>query len=217
MLTTAFAACGGGGDEAAQGTESAPVSASESVETTADIPSTSAATTSTTTTAPTTTNAPTTTIDPAEALAAEVEADFRRARELELFASMDPTDQEAVDAALDARIGPDREALADYFEELIDRGRAIRPNPQVDGSSTIESPAGLVLADSGVAELQECEIDPWILVEVAGAPDGSDAIVDDGVYAYRRIVILRMTDAGWAIEGARILGQWVGATECPES
>jgi len=218
VLTAALAACGGGGDEAAPATESVSVTAPDAVETTG-VPTTSASTTTTTsppTAEPTTTRAPTTTIDPAEVFAAEVEADFRRARELELLASMDPTDEEAVDAALDARIGPDREALADYFEELLSHGRAIRPNPLVVGSTTIESPAGLVLEDSGVVELQECEVDPWILVEVTGAPDGSDAIVDDGVYAYRRVVILRMTDDGWRIEGARILGQWSGATECPE-
>ena len=39
-----------------------------------------------------------------------------------------------------------------------------------------------------VAELQICEVDSWILVEVGAGPNGTDAIVNPDVIAYRSTV-----------------------------
>jgi hypothetical protein len=214
VLTTAFAACGGGGDEAAQGTESAPVAASEAVETTADVPSTSAATTSTTTTAPTTTNAPTTTIDPAEALAAEVEADFREGWRLLRLAQQDPTDSEAAADALRYFSNSSAVAVMESLESY-QRGRVrILEDPLVDPAVVIEIPA-TQLEGVDTVRIQACVADPWILVESGGAPDGSDAIVDDTIYAYRNRVVLTRVDGIWTSSDSVELAQWSGRADCP--
>ncbi len=71
---------------------------------TSTVPATTEAPTTTTSTPPTT-QAPTTTIDPAVALAAEVEADLLEADRLANEALQDPFNDEKEQAALDRRTG----------------------------------------------------------------------------------------------------------------
>jgi len=215
-MAVAVAACGGDDGNDDEAVTPAPTEATTTVVTTppaTDPPPTEVETTTTET--PTTTATPATTIDPEQALAAEVERDFRRARRLELEASMDPTNKRAVKRAVATRTGPAEEAIAAYFQGLVDSRYAIRESVVADASTTVEVPAARVGEGIDVVELQECEIDPWVVVEVGAAPDGSDAIVDDATYAHRRLVILRMVDSSWKVEGTRSLGEWVGVEECP--
>ena len=217
MLTAALAACGGGGDEAAPATESVPVTAPDSVETTG-VPTTSASTTTTTsppTAEPTTTRAPTTTIDPAEALAAEVEADFLEAERLRIDALMTPTDPSTRDMAVTRRLGLNRQLLEDTLDELESNGLAIRENSQVTAEQVIERV--FVVPGADTAELVRCEVDPWLVVEVGAAPDGTDAIVNDDVLVYRNRVRLLHEDGLWKISEGVQLDVWVGVTECPDS
>ena len=44
---------------------------------------------------------------------------------------------------------------------------------------------------SDVAEVQICEVNSWILVEVGAGPNGTDAIVNPDVIASRSTVFLR--------------------------
>ncbi len=82
------------------------------VETTSPPPATDPPATDPPSTDPGTTIAATTTVDPAAALAAEVEADFLEADRLGREASMDPFDPEKEAAALDRRLGVIRDNLA---------------------------------------------------------------------------------------------------------
>jgi hypothetical protein len=171
----------------------------------------------TTTSAPTTTQAPTTTIDPAETVAAEVEADLLEAYQLANQALQDPGDEQKEMAALDRRTGFARDDLEQKLADYRASNRAIRPNPLTEASMTVEVPAVLVLAGGDVAEVQTCEVDPWIVVEVGAGPDGSDAIVEPSLYSYRSTVLLRLVDGVWRIEGGTEIASWEGSTECPVS
>jgi hypothetical protein len=181
------------------------------------VPATVAPTTAapTTTSAPTTTQAPTTTIDPAVALAAEVEADFREADRLGREASMDPFDAEKEAAALDRRLGVIAETFASKLADWRDKNYALRENPDVPASITVEIPATLVLEGGDVAEMQICEVDSWVVVEVGAGPNGTEAIVNDEVVSYRTTIFMREGDGIWRIEGGNETARWEGAAECP--
>ena len=166
-------------------------------------------------TAPATTVAPTTTLDPATALAAEVEADFLEADRLGREASMDPFDAAKEAAALDRRLGVIRENFKAKLADWRLRDYALRVNPSVPASVTVEIPAALVIEGGDVAELQICEVNSWVLVEVGAGPNGEDAVVDPDVSASRSTIFMRRMDGTWKVEGGDQITRWDGATECP--
>jgi hypothetical protein len=169
----------------------------------------------TTTSAAPTTEVPTTTIDPTAALATQVETDFREADRLGREASMDPFNAEKEAAALDRRLGAIAENLAAKLAEWRELNYALRENPGVPASITVEVPAALVLEGGDVAEMQICEVNPWLVVELGAGPDGSEAVVNAEVSASRAMVFMRLVDGTWFFEGANQIAVWEGATECP--
>ena len=148
------------------------------VETTSPPPATDPPTSDAPSTDPGTTITPSTTVDPAAALAAEVEADFLEADRLGREASMDPFDPEKEAAALDRRLGVIRDNLAATLADYRANNYAIRENPTTPPSITVEVPPALVVEGGDVAEMQICEVDSWVLVEVGAGPNGGDAIVN---------------------------------------
>lgn len=191
--------------------DASPSTTPESLATT----STAAPTTSTSTTAPPTTQATTTTIDPAQTLAAQVEADFREADRLGREASMDPFDAEKEAAALDRRLGFVRQNFAERLARYRTENLAIRENETIPATIVVEHPARLIPPSSDVIEMQVCEVDSWIVVEVGAGPNGTDAIVNPDVVAYRAQVFMRNVDGSWKYEGGNDLASWEGATSCP--
>jgi hypothetical protein len=209
MLTTG--ACTGGDTETDPTNPTAPPTSvtSDATTTTTRGPDTTVAPTTAASTLPPTT------LDPAAQLAAEVEADFREANDLLNAALMDPTDEVKVQAALEARTGFARESLEAEIQRYREGNLAIRESETVEATLTIEQPATLIPPSSDVVELVRCEIDPWVVVEVGAGPQGSDALVDDNVYARRSKIFLRRVDGTWKIEGGNREAEWVGVTECP--
>lgn len=193
------------------GTDATPAT-TNTTNTTQPAPSTTAAAPTTTTT---TTNAPTTTIDPAEALAAQVEADYREAIRLADEALKNPFDAEAEAAALDRRLGVVRENFADRLAQYREDNFAIRENEAVPAAITVEIAARLIPPSDDVVEMQVCEVDSWIVVEVGAGPDGTDGIVNPDVAAYRAQIFMRNVDGVWKYEGGNDLESWEGVTLCP--
>lgn len=171
----------------------------------------------TTTSTTTTTIAPTTTFDPAEELARQVEADYREGLRLIRVAQQDVGNPDAVAAALSYVSGESRAAVESSFEDFRQNGLRILPEPIVDPTITIEEGPTQVEGLPGTVELTACEIDPWILVETGAGPGGSDAIVDDEVYAYRNQAWLESDGGRWVVSSSTEVGRWVGAQECPDS
>lgn len=168
----------------------------------------------TTTEPPTTTAAPTTTFDPADQLAAEVEADLLEAFRLGREAEKDPFDSEKERAALGRRLGVIAENLAAALADYRSQNYALRPNPDVAASVLVES-RPIFLGDGEVAEVQICEVNSWVLVEVGAGPNGADAIVNPDVLASRSVVFMRNVDGVWKFEGGNELQRWEGSTTCP--
>jgi hypothetical protein len=196
------AACSGSGDPAPETTMSTPTSPP-----TTDAP--------TTTSTPPTTEAPTTTIDPNEALAAEVEADLLEALRLGREAEQDPFNAEKEAAALDRRLGVIAENFAATLADYRERNLAIRPNDDVPATVTVEGEPTFVGAAGDFAEVQVCEVNSWVLVEVGAGPDGADAIVNPDTVATRSTLFMRRVDETWRFEGASRLAEWDGAESCP--
>ena len=189
---------------------------SDAVETSIGVPSApSSPDTSTTTEAPTTTAAPPTTIDPAEALAAEVEADFLEAFRLTDIAIQDPADDSKVAAALEWYRDSNRALIEQQLDDLRAAGRAARPNPQVEGLVVVESPAVLASSEENTAVLQACQVDSWIIVELGAGPNGSDAVVNPDITSYRSNFVLSKVDGHWRIRGSESLGEFPGESTCP--
>lgn len=205
-LAVALAACSGSEDA----TTTVPPTDDAS---TTDPPTTTDAPT---TTPPPTTDAPTTTVDPATAFADEVEADFLETMRLTDEAFMDPTNDDKVAAALAGFVGGNLDYIRGLLEEFRTNGWVARPNPDVLDSIVIEAraqPNG-VRPDSAV--LQVCDVNAWIVVEPGAGPNGSDAIVDPDVVAFRSRYALERIDGRWLILGSAPLGSWNGVAACPD-
>ena len=152
-------------------------------------PTMAAPTEPTTTNAPTTTEASTTTIDPATTLAAEVEADLLEAFRLgarSLAGSLQRSEGGRQLSNVGSASSPRsfKRSLADYRT----KDYAIRPNESIPASVTIEGRRTSSDRTTEVRRVQVCEVDSWILVEVGAGPNGTDAIVDPDVLAYRSTV-----------------------------
>lgn len=191
--------------------DASPSTTPESVATT----STAAPTTSTSTTAPPTTQATTTTIDPAQTLAAQVEADLLEAFRLGREAWQDPFNREKEQAALNRRLGVVRDNLANSLEEYRTRNYALRPNEVVPASVTVEGAPEFPGASGEVAQVQVCEVNSWILVEVGAGPSGIDAIVNQDVIVTRSDIFMRNVGGVWKFEGGNEIREWLGLDECP--
>jgi hypothetical protein len=173
-------------------------------EATSTTPSSTAATTTTST-------SPTTEV---EDRAAAVEADLLEAFRLGDEALQDPSDEQAEAAALDRRLGFIAERFAQTLAEYRTKNYAIRPNVDVPESVTVELPPTFLGADGEVAEVQICEINSWILVEVGAGPNGTDAVVNPDVIATRAMIFMRLIDGTWRFEGSNLIQEWFGADEC---
>jgi hypothetical protein len=168
-----------------------------------------------TTEAPTTTVAPTTTLDPAESLAAQVEADLLETFRLTDEALLDPTNDEAVAAALDGYVGSNRDLIEARLDDFRSNGYVTRPNPEVEALVIVEKPAVLASSPADTAVIQVCEVDSWIVVEPGAGPDGADAIVDPDVTSYRSNYVLLLVDGRWRIRGSELLAEFPGEPSCP--
>jgi hypothetical protein len=197
-----LAACSGSDGDAS------PATVPVTVAPTTAAPNTTSATT-------TTTQAPTTTTDPAEVLAAEVEADFMETFRLTDVAFQDPSDAAKVAAALEGYVESNRDLVERQLSELRDLGRAARPNPNVVAEVRIEKPAVFVASPNDAALLQVCQVDSWIIVEPGAGPDGTDAVVNSDVTSYRSNFVLISVDGRWRIRGSESLGEFPGASKCP--
>jgi len=169
-----------------------------------------------TTTAPPTTTTPTT-IDP---VAAEEAAVATRVLEIDSVSwnSLVNLDAPGNADALDAHYtdaGTAREVLESDLQALRDEGWRVRERPELPQSVTVED---VVLLDGPLATRADatvCIVDSTILYEPAGAPDGSDAIVDDEIVAYRSVQHLLFEDGAWQLDEVETIDEWTGVAECP--
>jgi len=165
---------------------------------------------------PTTTAGPTT-LDPVateEALIAQRVQEIQAVR-LNAYNNLDaPGNVEALDASFTDG-GDARAVVESDLQALRDQGWRLRPNPDLPNSLTIEDIRVLDGPPSTAADVQVCVIDPAVLYEPGGGPDGSDAVVNDEVYAGRLVWHLVLEDGAWELALVDTLDEWIGASACP--
>ena len=166
---------------------------------------------------PSTTTAPPTTLDP---IAAEEAAVTARVLEIQAvrvnaYVNLDaPGNAEALDDAY-TEGGVAREVVESDLQALRDEGWRVRENPSVPMTITVES---IELRDgppTNHANAIVCLIDSAIVYEPGGAPDGSDAVVNNDVIAGRSVQRLVREDGTWQLDEVESLDEWPGAPECP--
>lgn len=178
------------------------------------VPPFTAGPTTSTTTVVTTPGQTTTTVAPSPAAgvlvlpdeplgpeAMEVINALYEARELFILAQMDP-DGPGLDDLLDgryARSSPARSTVEEYRTQLRRDGLRVYPSESVPWALIVE-PGTVFYEDPFPRALVfACYIDSAVLYEPGGAPDGSDVIVNDEVYATRASFTMVPEDGGWQL------------------
>jgi hypothetical protein len=220
-MTMAVATACGKDEEASRATAATSRASTPSTPSTSSTsPQTTDVTTSSVAPPPTTpppvSAAPTTTADLAT-VQAQVEADYREAVAAFRRAQQDPTDPAAVAEALSWRVEPNLTAITNRLTDMAINNERGLPEPLRDPTITIEVPPVARPGSTTEFEIQTCEIDPWVLVETGTGPGGSDAVIDDNIYAYRNVVRLVLVDGAWRTSNVIEIGNWVGAETCGAS
>jgi hypothetical protein len=169
---------------------------------------------------PTTTIEPTTTIDAVAQTKAAVAAAIVRGRQNYQYALQNYDAPDALDvlARTTAANSPSWELTLQNMDTLRTNGWRSRPNPAVPSVAVVEGDVELQDGPPATrAEVTVCSIDSDTLFEPAGAPDGSDTIVNDEVIARRTRVTLVLEDGAWKAYEGTVLASWTGETTCPAS
>jgi hypothetical protein len=180
---------------------------------------TTAPRTTTTAVAPTTTTvALTTTVDEVTLTKQAVAKAVVDAREAYLYAiyNVDAPDAVARLEATHAAGSPSLDLALRNIETLRTNGWRARGNPDVPSASTVEG--DVVLLDgppASRAEVTVCTVSAGVVYEPAGAPDGSDVIVNDEIGARRNRATLVLEGGVWKLSEGATLGEWSGVPECP--
>lgn len=150
--------------------------------------------------------------------AMEVVNALYEARELLVATGMDPQ-ATGLDVALDrhyARSSPARATIESLRAQLDGDGLRVYPNSAVPWALHIETGVSFYEEPFPRAVVQACNIDSAILYEPGGAPDGSDVVVNDAIYANRISFTMVPEDGGWQLWSAVAVTEQVEARACAE-
>jgi hypothetical protein len=180
---------------------------------------TTAPTTTPTTTSsvPAITPAPTTTVDPLaaeEAAVREAAEQARLARSNALIHFDDPAALAALQQYYVAD-GPALEEVNESIEVLRTEGWRARAHPTIPEGLVVEAITFTDGPPPTRAEVVVCIVDPGIIYEPGGGPDGSDAIVNDQVVAARTTYEMVKVDGTWKLRSLIGGEEFEGLTECP--
>lgn len=194
------------------------------------VPPFTAGPTTSTTTVVTTPGQTTTTVAPSPAAgllvlpdeplgpeAMEVVNALYEARVVFVLAQMDP-DAAGLDDVLDqnyARSSPARSTVEQYRAELRQYGLRVYLNGALPWELQVDPIVRFYASPLPNAVVRACYIDSVVLYEPGGAPDGSDVIVNDEVYATRVSFTLLPEEGRWQLWSVVEEGEPVaGSTTC---
>lgn len=195
-----LAACGGSGGDAS--TTASPTT------------TTATTTTASTSTAPPvdTTEAPSTTVDTEAQLAAAEQA-YLDAFDAYIAAARDPANPDLRAEIERLYTGPSLEFTLSQLDSFVDNNWVARPGDEPSRTELLLSPQFLP-ERADVVELVACEINTERFVEVGGAPDGSDSLVNDEVVVRRELVRLELIDKQWRSRSGETLAELVSPEDC---
>ncbi len=146
---------------------------------------------------------------------AAVENDWRQGRWLYLTAQADPTNQQAVDAALSYTTRAVRDRHGPYFESLATTGQYGIPNSLVPDQLVITDGPHQVDGQPDVATLSYCRINSTIMME--HQPDGADIIINDDIIRQDWNAAFWWNGEIWQLGSLELTDQTLGATSCDGS
>ena len=158
------------------------------------------------------TEAPTTTINTEAQLAAAEQA-YLDAFDAYIAAARDPSNPE-LRAEIDRLYtGPSLEFTISQLDTFVRNSWVALPTEQPSRTIILVSPQ-FVPERSDIVELVSCEVNAERIVEVGGAPDGSDALVTDEVTVDRLVVRLRLVDGTWRPNSGEVIAELGSPEEC---
>ncbi len=126
-------------------------------------------------------------------------------------AARDPEDPELRALVESTRIGVNLERAVTILDELVLNGWVAIEHPVEQSRTAIETGP---LIDGDTATVVVCDLDSNIAIEPGGAPDGSDAMVNDSVTARRLEVTLTRVDGAWKVSSGRTIAEWPEVWTC---
>jgi hypothetical protein len=118
---------------------------------------------------------------------------------------MNPTDDEAYAELSHHFAEPLLGALQAAIQRLRDLNEHIVVNPDVPSTVVPEPLTVEVDIDDGMATIELCEVNSFIRVQVGGAPDGTDLVVDDSITVIRQRQSFVVEDGSWKMNDAERL------------
>ncbi len=110
--------------------------------------------------------------------------------------------------------GPNLEFTIDQLDALVEQNWVAQPNSDEPSRSLILLSPQPVPDRPELVELVACEIDSQVFVEVGGAPDGSDELVDDQIVIRRILVRMEAVEGKWKSRSGEVLGEVGTAEDC---
>jgi len=203
------AACSSANDNASTGPTTTPAPP-----TTADQP-TSSTEAVTTTAATSTTIAPSTTISDEDRFRAAEQA-FIESWEAYHAAILDPANPE-LRAELERLATPGTfQIMVDVLDGFVEGGIVAKPHPSIPAEVSVVSDVLYVPGEQDLVDFVVCEINSEFYFEVGTAPDGSDALIRDEVYAVNLLQRMAWDGTSWRLHSGEVRSEKVGVAECSE-
>jgi hypothetical protein len=105
------------------------------------------------------------------------------------------------------------ETATEILDGFVARGWVATENPAAPARVVVEP--GSVNIVGVTAELTVCELDSGVVIEPGGAPDGSDALVNDQIRTIHLRVRLLRAGEMWLLAGGSTIDERMGEDVCP--
>jgi hypothetical protein len=203
-----LAAC----DDSGSDSDASTTTTSPTTTTTTTTTTTEAATTTTEAPPVETTEAPSTTIDTEAQLAAAEQA-YLDAFDAYIAAARDPANPDLRADIERLYTGPSLEFTMSQLDSFVERNWVAREGDEPSRTELLLPPQ--FLPDrADIVELVACEVNTERFVEVGGAPDGTDALVNDEVTVRRELVRLEFVDGQWRSRSGETLTELATSEDC---
>lgn len=219
-----LAACSGDDDSASATTTAPPPPTTNETTTTLAATTTTHATTTTdatTTSAPpettaSTTEPPTTTLDPDDLAANTLAIIETVERSFEIYnaALNDPFNDEKVAALSEVYTPRVVEGWMNIINEYRENDYRSLPNPELPARYDVDINSVEINLRAGTGSAQVCHLSSFIKIQIAGAADGSDLVIDDEITRQVEQLELVQEDGIWKINGASLPADSEVVTSC---
>jgi hypothetical protein len=199
VLWLLLAACGGSGSDGDASASTVAVSTTAVVVTTVPPASSTAVST--------------TMLDDTAAQLAAAEQAYLEAFDAYIAAARDPANPELRAEIERLYTGPSLELTVRQLDGFVREGWVARSSDEPSRTTILLSPQFLPNRVD-IAELVVCEVDSERFFEIAGAPDGTDALVTDEMTVGRFLLRLRLVEGQWKADSGEVLAELASPEEC---